>query len=50
MNLDFKWIYLHVFNQSQTLVVCEVDEDLVKKLREFRFQKDTNNAAIVSEY
>lgn len=27
-----------------------MDEDLVKKLREFRFRKETNNAAIVSEY
>ena len=26
-----------------------MDEDLVKKLREFRFRKETNNAAIVSE-
>ncbi|CAG5866762.1 unnamed protein product [Menidia menidia] len=29
------------------MVVCDVDEDLVKKLREFRFRKETNNAAIV---
>lgn len=35
--------------QSESLVVCEVDEDLVKKLKEFRFRKETNNAAIVSE-
>lgn len=27
-----------------------MDEDLVKKLKEFRFRKETNNAAIVSEY
>uniref|UniRef100_A0A3Q0RXT6 Glia maturation factor n=1 Tax=Amphilophus citrinellus TaxID=61819 RepID=A0A3Q0RXT6_AMPCI len=33
----------------ESLVVCEVDEDLVKKLREFRFRKETNNAAIISE-
>uniref|UniRef100_A0A668W4J0 Glia maturation factor n=1 Tax=Oreochromis aureus TaxID=47969 RepID=A0A668W4J0_OREAU len=32
---------------SESLVVCEVDEDLVKKLREFRFRKETNNAAII---
>lgn len=31
-------------------MVCDVDEDLVKKLRQFRFRKETNNAAIVSEY
>ncbi|KAJ8341100.1 hypothetical protein SKAU_G00333910 [Synaphobranchus kaupii] len=31
----------------ESLVVCDVDEDLVKKLREFRFRKETNNAAIV---
>lgn len=35
--------------QSESLVVCEVDEDLVKKLRDFRFRKETNNAAIISE-
>ncbi|XP_056914683.1 glia maturation factor beta isoform X1 [Takifugu flavidus] len=32
---------------SESLVVCEVDEDLVKKLKEFRFRKETNNAAII---
>ncbi|XP_071380570.1 glia maturation factor beta [Centroberyx affinis] len=32
---------------SESLVVCDVDEDLVKKLREFRFRKQTNNAAII---
>ncbi|TMS21238.1 Glia maturation factor beta [Larimichthys crocea] len=32
---------------SESLVVCDVDEDLVKKLKEFRFRKETNNAAIV---
>ncbi|KAI1895259.1 hypothetical protein AGOR_G00104460 [Albula goreensis] len=32
---------------SESLVVCDVDEDLVKKLREFRFRKETNNAAII---
>uniref|UniRef100_A0AAQ5ZW15 Glia maturation factor n=1 Tax=Amphiprion ocellaris TaxID=80972 RepID=A0AAQ5ZW15_AMPOC len=32
---------------SESLVVCDVDEDLVKKLRAFRFRKETNNAAIV---
>ncbi|CAI5695573.1 glia maturation factor beta [Oreochromis niloticus] len=39
-----------IFNSttmSESLVVCEVDEDLVKKLREFRFRKETNNAAII---
>jgi len=39
----------HVCVQSESLVVCEVDEDLVKKLRDFRFRKETNNAAIISE-
>ncbi|KAK7905154.1 hypothetical protein WMY93_017761 [Mugilogobius chulae] len=29
------------------LVVCQVDEDLVKKLNEFRFRKETTNAAII---
>ncbi|XP_041668137.1 glia maturation factor beta [Cheilinus undulatus] len=32
---------------SESLVVCEVDEDLVKKLKAFRFRKQTSNAAIV---
>ncbi|KAA0718183.1 Glia maturation factor beta [Triplophysa tibetana] len=32
---------------SESLVVCEVDEDLVKKLKDFRFRKETNNAAII---
>uniref|UniRef100_A0A4W5JA92 Uncharacterized protein n=1 Tax=Hucho hucho TaxID=62062 RepID=A0A4W5JA92_9TELE len=31
----------------ESLVVCDVDGDLVKKLREFRFRKETNNAAII---
>ena len=31
---------------SESLVVCDVDADLVKKLQEFRFRKQTNNAAI----
>lgn len=35
--------------QSETLVVCDVDEDLVKRLKEFRLRKQTNNAAIISE-
>lgn len=30
-------------------MVCDVDEDLVKKLKKFRFRKETNNAAIISE-
>ncbi|KAI5611783.1 glia maturation factor beta, partial [Silurus asotus] len=33
--------------QSESLVVCEVDGDLVKKLRDFRFRKETSNAAII---
>ncbi|KAK6304847.1 hypothetical protein J4Q44_G00254330 [Coregonus suidteri] len=32
---------------SESLVVCDVDGALVKKLQEFRFRKDTNNAAII---
>ncbi|XP_057716244.1 glia maturation factor beta [Corythoichthys intestinalis] len=32
---------------SETLVVCDVDEDLKEKLRKFRLRKETNNAAIV---
>ncbi|KAI4788061.1 hypothetical protein KUCAC02_036090, partial [Chaenocephalus aceratus] len=34
-------------SQSESLAVCDVDEDLVKKLKKFRFRKETNNAAIV---
>ncbi|CAB1347960.1 unnamed protein product, partial [Coregonus sp. 'balchen'] len=33
-----------------SLVVCEVDESLKEKLKKFRFRKETNNAAILSEY
>ncbi|NXD27707.1 GMFB factor, partial [Spelaeornis formosus] len=33
--------------QSESLVVCDVAEDLVEKLRRFRFRKETNNAAII---
>ncbi|KAG8126667.1 putative Glia maturation factor beta protein [Naja naja] len=32
---------------SESLVVCDVAEDLIEKLRKFRFRKDTNNAAII---
>ncbi|XP_072313643.1 glia maturation factor beta [Eucyclogobius newberryi] len=32
---------------SESLVVCQVDEDLVKKLDAFRFRKETTNAAII---
>ena len=35
--------------QATNLKVCAVDEDLQKKLKKFRFRKETNNAAIVSE-
>lgn len=38
------------FLQSESLVVCDVAEDLVEKLRKFRFRKETNNAAIISKY
>lgn len=30
-------------------MVCDVAEDLVEKLRKFRFRKETNNAAIISK-
>ena len=30
--------------------MCEVDESLKEKLKKFRFRKETNNAAILSEY
>ncbi|CAN8215680.1 unnamed protein product [Coccothraustes coccothraustes] len=33
--------------RSESLVVCDVAEDLVEKLRKFRFRKETNNAAII---
>uniref|UniRef100_A0A2K6L1Z8 Glia maturation factor n=1 Tax=Rhinopithecus bieti TaxID=61621 RepID=A0A2K6L1Z8_RHIBE len=35
--------------KSESLVVCDVAEDLVEKLRKFRFRKETNNAAIISK-
>ncbi|XP_009321215.1 PREDICTED: glia maturation factor beta [Pygoscelis adeliae] len=36
-----------VTKKSESLVVCDVAEDLVEKLRKFRFRKETNNAAII---
>ncbi|KAI3367148.1 hypothetical protein L3Q82_008207 [Scortum barcoo] len=33
---------------SESLVVCDVDEELVDKLKKFRFRKETNNAAIIT--
>lgn len=30
-------------------MVCEVDPELKEKLRKFRFRKETDNAAIISE-
>ena len=35
--------------QSSNLTICSLEEGLKKKLRKFRFRKETNNAAIVSE-
>ncbi|OCT68352.1 hypothetical protein XELAEV_18039651mg [Xenopus laevis] len=32
---------------SESLVVCDVDAELVEKLKKFRFRKETNNAAII---
>ncbi|XP_074548403.1 glia maturation factor beta [Halichoeres trimaculatus] len=32
---------------SESLVVCDVDEELITKLKAFRFRKETNNAAII---
>ena len=40
----------HTHTQAGNLKVCEVDEELQKKLKKFRFRKATNNAAIVSKY
>ncbi|XP_069806722.1 glia maturation factor beta isoform X1 [Dendropsophus ebraccatus] len=33
--------------KSESLVVCEVDEQLVEMLKKFRFRKETSNAAII---
>lgn len=35
--------------QSETLVVCDVDEQLVERLKKFRLRTETNNAAIISK-
>ncbi|XP_067329606.1 glia maturation factor gamma [Anolis sagrei] len=32
---------------SDSLVVCDVDPELMEKLKKFRFRKETDNAAIV---
>ncbi|CAJ0940348.1 unnamed protein product [Ranitomeya imitator] len=39
--------YTKRHNQSESLVVCEVEEQLVEKLKKFRFRKETSNAAII---
>ncbi|KAJ7420253.1 glia maturation factor beta [Willisornis vidua] len=47
-DLSTVWNYLKGSSgQSESLVVCDVAEDLVEKLRKFRFRKETNNAAII---
>uniref|UniRef100_A0A670YTU2 Uncharacterized protein n=1 Tax=Pseudonaja textilis TaxID=8673 RepID=A0A670YTU2_PSETE len=33
---------------SDSLVVCDVDPALIEKLKKFRFQKETNNTALIS--
>ncbi|MBN3281508.1 GMFB factor, partial [Polyodon spathula] len=33
--------------QSDSLVVCDVEETLMSKLKKFRFRKETNNGAII---
>lgn len=43
------YVIFFFFFQSESLVVCDVAEDLVEKLRKFRFRKETNNAAIISK-
>ncbi|XP_015676168.1 glia maturation factor gamma [Protobothrops mucrosquamatus] len=32
---------------SDSLVVCDVDPELIEKLKKFRFQKETNNTALI---
>ncbi|XP_064571978.1 glia maturation factor beta isoform X1 [Zonotrichia leucophrys gambelii] len=46
-NLIKSWAVLLCASLSESLVVCDVAEDLVEKLRKFRFRKETNNAAII---
>ncbi|MGH0114967.1 UNVERIFIED_CONTAM: hypothetical protein FKN15_065891 [Acipenser sinensis] len=38
---------MSLFLQSDSLVVCDVDETLMAKLKKFRFRKETSNAAII---
>ncbi|GAB5572869.1 glia maturation factor beta isoform X2 [Prionailurus iriomotensis] len=47
MNVRIAQAALSVRAGSESLVVCDVAEDLVEKLRKFRFRKETNNAAII---
>lgn len=35
--------------QATDLKICAIDDDLIKKLKKFRFRKEKNNAAIISE-
>ncbi|KAM6428462.1 glia maturation factor gamma isoform 1-T1 [Liasis olivaceus] len=42
-----KEIRLREPRQNDSLVVCDVDPELLEKLKKFRFQKETNNTAIM---
>lgn len=44
------FIFCVVLCQSESLVVCDVGEELVERLKKFRLRKENNNAAIISEY
>lgn len=46
----YMFIFCVVLCQSESLVVCDVGEELVERLTKFRLRKETNNAAIISEY
>ncbi|XP_053123164.1 glia maturation factor gamma isoform X3 [Hemicordylus capensis] len=43
----FDWRDPRQNGQSDSLVVCDVDPELLEKLKKFRFRKETNNAAIM---
>lgn len=45
----FTCLSLCLVCQSESLVVCDVDEKLVERLKKFRLRTETNNAAIISE-
>ena len=41
---------LILFYLQSDLVICDIDEDLLKKIKKFKMRKEKNNAAIISKF